>query len=99
MLDPQKLHGVIPPVITPLTTEGRLDVPAFEHVLRFLMENGVHGLFVLGSTSEFSGLVQADRYLSMETAVKVAAGKGVLWKVFATDGTQSAAADGTFSTT
>ena len=75
MLDPQQLHGVIPPVITPLTTAGRLDVPAFESVLNYLLENGVHGLFVLGSTSEFAGLTQADRYLSMETAVKVAAGK------------------------
>ena len=75
MLDPQKLHGVVPPVISPLTAEGRLDVPAFESVLRYLMDNGVHGLFVLGSTSEFAGLMQADRYQSMDTAVKVAAGK------------------------
>jgi 4-hydroxy-tetrahydrodipicolinate synthase len=74
MLDPQKLHGVVPPVISPLTAEGRLDVRAFESVLRYLMENGVHGLFVLGSTSEFAGLTQADRYQSMDTAVKVAAG-------------------------
>jgi 4-hydroxy-tetrahydrodipicolinate synthase len=74
MLDPQKLHGVVPPVISPLTAGGRLDVAAFESVLRYLLESGVHGLFVLGSTSEFAGLTQADRYQSMDTAVKVAAG-------------------------
>jgi 4-hydroxy-tetrahydrodipicolinate synthase len=75
MLDPQKLHGVIPPVSTPLTEDGRLDVPSFEKMLRYLIDGGVHGLFVLGSTSEFSGLSQADRFLSMETAVRVAAGR------------------------
>src|SRR5712692_8899747 len=74
MLDPQKLHGVIPPVITPLTADGRLDVATFERVIHFLMDGGVHGLFVLGSTSEFAALTDADREQAMRTAVKVVAG-------------------------
>ncbi|MEP7199229.1 MAG: dihydrodipicolinate synthase family protein, partial [Chloroflexota bacterium] len=75
MLDPQQLHGVIPPVITPLTTDGHLDVATFERVLNFLIAEGVHGLFVLGSTSEFAALTDADREQSMRVAVKVAAGR------------------------
>jgi 4-hydroxy-tetrahydrodipicolinate synthase len=58
-----------------LSADGQLDVPAFEKMLQFLIDGGVHGLFVLGSTSEFAGLSQMDRYLSMETAVRVAAGR------------------------
>src|SRR5207244_1239883 len=74
MLDPQRLHGVIPPVITPLTADSRLDVAGFEKVLEFLITEGVHGLFVLGSTSEFAALTQADRYQTMDTAVREASG-------------------------
>ena len=75
MLDAQRLHGVIPPVISPLTAEGRLDVGSYEKMLNYLIAGGVHGLFVLGSTSEFAALTQIDRYQSMDTAVRVVAGR------------------------
>ena len=47
-----KFHGVIPPVVTPLTTNGDLDVPSYEKLINRLLGQGVDGLFVLGSTSE-----------------------------------------------
>ena len=47
-----KFHGVIPPVVTPLTTDGDLDVASYERLINRLIEQGVDGLFVLGSTSE-----------------------------------------------
>ena len=45
-------HGVIPPVVTPLTTDGDLDVVSYEKLINRLIEQGVDGLFILGSTSE-----------------------------------------------
>ena len=45
-------HGVVPPVVTPLNREFQVDYPSYTRVLENLIDGGVHGLFVLGSTSE-----------------------------------------------
>ncbi len=47
-----KLRGIIPPVITPLTKRGTLDQSGFRILLNRLIEGGVHGLFLLGTTGE-----------------------------------------------
>ena len=47
-----KFHGVIPPVVTPLTPNGDLDVASYEKLINRFIGQGVDGLFVLGSTSE-----------------------------------------------
>jgi len=46
------LHGIIPPVVTPLTPDYHVDEPGLRRVIRHLLDGGVHGLFLLGSTSE-----------------------------------------------
>lgn len=46
------LSGVIPPVVTPLTDDRRLDVASLQRVVERLLAAGVDGLFVLGSTGE-----------------------------------------------
>lgn len=60
-----KFFGVIPPVITPLDEDSKPDENALRTHVNFLIENGVHGLWVLGSTGEFP-------YLSMEEKKKIA---------------------------
>lgn len=45
-------RGVIPPVVTPLTDNLDVDFPSFGRIIEHLIGAGVHGLFVLGSTSE-----------------------------------------------
>jgi 4-hydroxy-tetrahydrodipicolinate synthase len=69
------LHGIIPPVATPYDADGAIDREALRTLLRHLIEGGVHGLFVLGSTSECVFLNSAQRGLVIETAVEVAAGR------------------------
>ncbi|PVX81145.1 dihydrodipicolinate synthase family protein [Paraburkholderia unamae] len=46
------LHGIVPPVVTPLTTDMEVDAPSLRRVVRHLIDGGVHGLFILGSSSE-----------------------------------------------
>lgn len=46
------LTGVIPPMITPLTREGEVDQIATERLVAHLIEGGVDGIFVLGSSGE-----------------------------------------------
>ena len=59
----QPLRGIVPPVATPLTDDGKLDVEALERVIEHLVDGGVHGLFMLGTTGEgpsLSGQVRRD---------------------------------------
>jgi 4-hydroxy-tetrahydrodipicolinate synthase len=46
------LTGIIPPLVTPFTAEGRIDESAFRNVVRFTLSKGVHGVCVGGSTGE-----------------------------------------------
>ena len=46
------LRGIVPPLITPLTGPDTLDVPGLERLLDHVVEGGVHGVFVLGTTGE-----------------------------------------------
>ena len=45
-------HGIIPPVVTPLTCRHLLDVAGLERLLSHILSGGVQGIFVLGTTGE-----------------------------------------------
>lgn len=67
--------GVIPPVVTPLTTDGSLDVVSFEKVINRLIDQGVNGLFILGSTSEVAFFEDEMRDQVLSEAVRITAGR------------------------
>jgi 4-hydroxy-tetrahydrodipicolinate synthase len=50
------LHGIIPPLVTPLKDRDRLDEVGLEGVIERVLAGGVQGVFVLGSTGEASSL-------------------------------------------
>ncbi|MBG0858186.1 MAG: 4-hydroxy-tetrahydrodipicolinate synthase [Bacteroidales bacterium] len=56
-----KPEGIIPAVITPLTGDGRFSEKAMRKLLNYLIEGGVHGLFIVGSTGEFYGLSPEEK--------------------------------------
>jgi 4-hydroxy-tetrahydrodipicolinate synthase len=62
-------------VCTPLTPERELDVPSLERLSAFLIEAGMHGLFVTGSTGEVAYLPDETRYRALEVVAGVAAGQ------------------------
>lgn len=72
---PARFHGIVPPVVTPLTERFEVDWPSFTRVLEHLIEAGCHGLFVLGSTSEVIFHDEATRRAILNHAVKVNAGR------------------------
>jgi len=51
-MQPQPLHGVVVPVITPVDDGDRVHEPAFRRLLQRLLAAGVHGIFVGGSAGE-----------------------------------------------
>ncbi|MEV0193692.1 dihydrodipicolinate synthase family protein [Kitasatospora purpeofusca] len=67
--------GVVPPVLTPLTTDGDIDTASLERLVAFLIEGGVNGLFALGSSSETAYLTEAQRTHALEVIVKANAGQ------------------------
>lgn len=70
-----KLRGVVPPVLTPLTSERELDVPALERLIEHQISGGVHGLFFLGSSGEVAYLTDQVREDVLKHAVRVVAGR------------------------
>lgn len=50
------LTGIIPPIVTPLKEEDKLDNKGLERLLEHVISGGVHGIFVLGSTGEAPSL-------------------------------------------
>ncbi|WP_157248140.1 dihydrodipicolinate synthase family protein [Nonomuraea typhae] len=61
------LTGVIPPVCTPMTPGHEVDAASLVRLVDHLLEGGVDGLFVLGSSSEAAYLTGAQRALVLET--------------------------------
>lgn len=68
-------RGVVPPILTPLTAEGEVDVASLERLTEHLLASGVHGLFVLGSTGEVAYLTDAQRALVVRTVVAAVGGR------------------------
>lgn len=60
-------------MITPLNADGSLDLACVEKLIEHLISGGVHGIFILGTTGEFSGLsYNVRRELIIETCNRVA---------------------------
>jgi dihydrodipicolinate synthase/N-acetylneuraminate lyase len=70
----KKMYGVVPPMITPFTESGELDVPALKTLVQFLRER-VHGLFVTGSYGSGPMMSTEERKTVTEVSVKEANGK------------------------
>ena len=61
--------GIIPPVATPMLANEDLDLPRFKSYLDRLINEGVHGLFVLGTNSEFYALDDHEKQQVIATAM------------------------------
>jgi 4-hydroxy-tetrahydrodipicolinate synthase len=48
--------GIIPPLVTPLAGRDTLDAQGFEHLIERVIDGGVHGIFILGTTGEAPSL-------------------------------------------
>ena len=71
---PRGLTGVVPPLVTPLTPEGELDVPSLERLVARLLDAGVDGIFALGSSGEVAFFEDRMRAKVLEAVTAVVAG-------------------------
>lgn len=70
-----QLGGIVPPVVTPRSSDGTIDIASLRRVVDHLVDGGVNGLFVLGSSGETPYLTTAERDLVNATVVDAAAGR------------------------
>ena len=70
-----RLRGIIPPVITPRTESGLIDRESLQRLTSHLLDGGVDGLFILGSSGEVPYLTQEERDLVVTTVIEASDGR------------------------
>lgn len=64
------IHGIIPPIVTPMQANEDLDLPRLCELIDHQIAAGVHGIFVLGTTGEFFALDDREKQQVIATAVE-----------------------------
>ena len=73
--DLQQLSGIVPPLVTPLLNRDRLDEAGAKRLLDHVIDGGVSGIFILGTTGEAPSLGYALRREMISLACKHVAGR------------------------
>jgi 4-hydroxy-tetrahydrodipicolinate synthase len=67
--------GVIPAMVTPLTKDYKVNEKSLRKLIDFLIDGGVHGLFVTGTSGEFYGLSLEEKREVIEISMDQAKGR------------------------
>lgn len=65
------VKGILVPLATPLSARDRLDVPGLERLLEHVIDGGVHGVFLLGTTGEAPSLTDRLKRELVERSVSI----------------------------
>jgi 4-hydroxy-tetrahydrodipicolinate synthase len=74
-MEPASLHGIFVPMVTPITVDERVDHKSMRRLVDFLIEGGVHGIWVMGTTGEFAAFPEEERAAAIQTTVDQVAGR------------------------
>jgi len=64
-----QVRGIIPPVVTPMTSDEEVDFARLRRLIDHLIGSGVHGIFVLGTTGECYALDADEKQKIVATTV------------------------------
>lgn len=70
-----KLKGIVPPIGTPITADERIDEKGLRKLVRYLLDSGVHGIFVNGTMGCFALLRDAEQLRGIEIVADEVDGK------------------------
>ena len=87
---PDAIGGIVPPMTTPFSAAGEIDEAAFRAEAHFLLDAGVHGLAVAGSTGEGHALSTDEVCRLTAIAVEEADGRVPIVAGIIVDSTQQA---------
>src|SRR5450759_4479379 len=71
----EELTGVLPAVISPLRSDGKVDEAGVERLVEHVIDGGVHGVLALGSTGETASLDETARRTPLWSVVAAVAGR------------------------
>jgi 4-hydroxy-tetrahydrodipicolinate synthase len=71
----EELAGVLPALISPLSSDGKVDEGAVSRLVEHVISGGVDGLLALGSTGETASLDETARRTLLSKVVAAAAGR------------------------
>lgn len=75
MVTDRLFRGVAPALVTPFTSDDRIDEPALRRLIDVQVDGGVSALVVLGTTGENPTISRAERRRIVEVAVEHTAGR------------------------
>ena len=67
--------GIFCPMVTPLNHDETIDQASLRRLIDFLIDGGLHGLWVMGTTGEFALLPEAERARAVAVTVEQVAGR------------------------
>ena len=73
--DMTRFKGILPPIVTPLMPYGALDLDSLTRLARWLIDEGVHGIWACGTNGEFPCFTAEEREHIVATCVHAAAGR------------------------
>ncbi|MEP3480717.1 MAG: dihydrodipicolinate synthase family protein [Fuerstiella sp.] len=65
------ISGIVPPLVTPLAARDQLDLPGLERLLNHVIDGGVSGIFILGTTGEAPSLSYRLRRQMISQTTKI----------------------------
>jgi dihydrodipicolinate synthase/N-acetylneuraminate lyase len=71
----KRLRGIVPPLVTPLVGRDQLDVAGLERLLEHVLQGGVSGIFLLGTTGEAPSLSHRLRHELVQRACRIVDGR------------------------
>lgn len=74
-MDASFVRGVIPPIVTPVDRDGRVEERGLRRMVEHVIGGGVHGILSLGSTGEFFGLDFEEQRRALGITLHQAAGR------------------------
>lgn len=67
--------GIIPPVITPFKPDCSVDETGYADVIEYMIDGGVHGIIIGGTTGEFYAMSASERVRQFQFAKSVINGR------------------------
>jgi len=74
-MDTTFIRGVIPALVTPMREDESIDRGGLGKLIDFVVQNGVHGLFTVGTAGESWALSVEEKRLLFEWTVELTAGR------------------------
>jgi 4-hydroxy-tetrahydrodipicolinate synthase len=79
MSQKHKHRGIVVPMVTPVTAQGDLDEASARRVIDHLLQGGVNGIFVAGTTGEAASMPRAMRLKLVDLTVQHVAGRALVY--------------------